>query len=138
KTAHDLLVRRGAVAIVSENRIPGTGLELTGTVEVAEDRRTYRPQLLLADEGQVARAECTCSLFRKQGLKAGPCVHLIALRLAYAEQESKRLKGGEPRQALTAETRTYSRRDRSGEEVRQISLARRRVKIRWGRAGQPP
>ena len=55
RVAHDLLVRRGAVQIVTENRIPGTGLELTGKVAVAEDRREYRPQMLLADEGQVSR-----------------------------------------------------------------------------------
>ena len=59
-------MRRGAVAIVMENPIPGTGLELTGKVVVAEDRREYRPQLLLADEGQVTRAECTCPAFRKR------------------------------------------------------------------------
>src|SRR5690606_3648826 len=79
RIAHDLLVRRGAVQIVSENRIGGIGLELTGKVNVSEDRREYRPQLLLADEGQVSKAECTCTFFRKQGLKAGPCIHLIAL-----------------------------------------------------------
>ena len=44
-------------------------------------------QLLLGDEAQVLKAECTCALFRKQGLKQGPCAHLIALRLSYAEQQ---------------------------------------------------
>jgi predicted DNA-binding WGR domain protein len=137
RVAHDLLVRRGAVAIIAENRIPGTGLELTGKVTVAEDRREYRPQMLLADEGQVSRAECTCTAFRKQGLKAGPCVHLVALRLAYAEQEIRRLSGADPRRAITVETRSYSRRDADGEEVYQVSLERSRLKVRWGRAGRP-
>lgn len=136
RIAHDLLVRRGAVKIVTENRIPGTGLELTGKVTVEEDRREYRPQMLLADEGQVAKAECTCPTFRKQGLKAGPCVHLVALRLAYAEQEARRAQGLEPRQAITVETRTYSKRDPQGEQVVQVSLERQRLKVRWGRAGQ--
>lgn len=136
RVAHDLLTRRGAVAIVSENRIPGTGLELTGQVVVAEDRREYRPQMLLADEGQVTKADCTCAAFRKQGLKAGPCVHLVALRLAYAEQESRRLKGIDSKQAITVETRTYSKRLAAGEEVYQVSLDRRRVKVRWGRDDQ--
>ncbi|WP_406694961.1 SWIM zinc finger family protein [Singulisphaera sp. Ch08] len=138
RIAHDLVVRRGAVKIVTENRIPASGLELTGKVVVEEDRREYRPQLLMADEGQVTRADCTCPAFRKQGLKAGPCVHLIALRLAYAEQEAKRLKGGDAKQVVTVETRTYSRRDPNGEEVHQVSLERRRLRIRWGRAGVPP
>jgi predicted DNA-binding WGR domain protein len=136
RTAHDLLTRRGAVQIVAENRIAGTGLELTGKVAVAEDRREYRPQLLLSDEGQVSKAECTCTFFRKQGLKAGPCPHLVALRLAYAEQEARRARGIDPRQAITVETRTYSRRDASGENVVQVTLDRARLKVRWGRAGE--
>ena len=137
RQAHDLLVRRGAVAIVGENRVPGAGLELTGRVTVEEDKREYRPQMLLADEGQVTRADCTCTGFRKQGLKAGPCVHLVALLMAYAEQESRRLQGLDPMQAITVETRTYSRRRPAGEEVYQVSLERRRLKVRWGRDEQP-
>ncbi|MCI0459208.1 MAG: SWIM zinc finger domain-containing protein [Gemmataceae bacterium] len=137
RIAHDLLVRRGAVKIVSVNRIAGTGLELTGKVTVEEDKREYRPQMLLVDEGMVTKAECTCPLFRKQGLKAGPCPHLIALRLAHADQEIKRLKAGDPKQLVTVETRTYSRRDDEGEHVYQLSLERQRLKLRWGKAGQP-
>jgi predicted DNA-binding WGR domain protein len=137
RTAHDLLTRRGAVEIVSENRIAGTGLELTGKVAVSEDRREYRPVMLLNDEGQVSKAECTCTFFRKQGLKAGPCAHLVALRLACAEQEARRAKAGGPQKGVTVETRTYSRRDAAGEEVVQVTLDRTRVKVRWGRAGQP-
>jgi hypothetical protein len=137
RTAFDLLARRDAVKIVSENRIPGSGLELTGQVVVAEDKREYRPQMLLSDEGQAARAECTCAFFRKQGLKAGPCVHLIALRLAYAAQEAQRLKGDGPKRAITVETRSFSKRGDAGEEVYQVSLERRRLKIRWGVDDQP-
>jgi hypothetical protein len=137
RTAHDLLTRRGAVQIVSENRIAGTGLELTGKVAVAEDRREYRPVLLLNEEGMVGKAECTCTFFRKQGLKAGPCPHLVALRLAYAEQEARRAKGDGSRQAVTVETRTYTRRDGAVSEVIQITLNNRRLKVRWGQAGQP-
>jgi hypothetical protein len=137
RSAHDLLTRRGAVEIVSENRIAGTGLELTGKVTVAEDRREYRPQLLLTEEGQVSKAECTCTFFRKQGLKAGPCPHLIALRLAYAQQEARRAKEAGPGQAITVETRSYSRRDAEGADVVQVTLDRTRLKVRWGRAGQP-
>jgi hypothetical protein len=136
RIAHDLLVRREAVQIVSENRIAGTGLELVGKVAVTEDKREYRPQMTLGDEGQVSRAECTCAAFRKQGLKAGPCVHLVALRLAYAEQERKRRESGDPRQAIVVQTRTYSRRDDKGEDVFQVSLERQRLKLRWGRAGE--
>ncbi len=137
RSAHDWLARRGAVQIVSENRIAGTGLELTGKVSVAEDRREYRPQMLLTDEGQVSKAECTCTFFRKQGLKAGPCAHLVALRLAYGEQEARRAREAGPRAGVTVETRTYSRRDEEGADVVQVTLDRNRLRLRWGRAGQP-
>ena len=137
RIAHDLLVRRGAVKIASENRIATVGLELTGKVTVDEDRREYRPQMVLGDEGQVGRAECTCTLFRTQGLKQGPCPHLIALRLCHADQEAKRLAGAGGREAVQVETRTYSRRDaRGAEDVVQLSLERQKVKIRRGEAGQ--
>src|SRR5436309_10281192 len=93
--------------------------------------------MLLADEGQVSRAECTCPPCRKQGLKAGPCVHLIALRLAYAAQEARRLQGVDPKRAITVETRSFSRRGEAGEEVYQVSLERSRLKIRWGLDDRP-
>lgn len=134
KVAFDLLSRRGAVRIASENRIAGQGLELTGQVSVEEDKRDYRPQMVLADEGQVRKAVCTCTAFRKQWLKGGPCVHLIALRLVYADREAKRAKTDD---AVTFETRAFTRRDGDRETVVQVSLERRNVKVRWGDAGQP-
>ena len=124
RTAHDLLARRGAVQIVSENRIAGTGLELTGKVTVAEDRREYRPQMLLNDEGQVSKAECTCTFFRKQGLKAGPCAHLIALRLAYAEQEARRAQEAGPRRASRSRRALTAGATTTGADVVQVTLDR--------------
>ena len=35
------------------------------------------------------------------------------------------------------ETRTFSRRDEEGADVVQVTLDRNRLKLRWGRAGQP-
>lgn len=134
KVAFDLLTRRDAVKIVSENRIAGQGLEVTGQVAVEEDKRDYRPQMVLADEGQVRRATCTCTAFRTSGLKAGPCVHLIALRLAFADKEAKRAKTDD---AVVFETRAFTRRDGGTESVMQVSLERRKLKLRWGEAGQP-
>jgi hypothetical protein len=60
---------------------------------------------------------------------------LIALRLAYAIREKERLAGGKSKATLTVETRTYSRRDHSGEDVFQISLDRQKLRLRWGKAG---
>jgi hypothetical protein len=136
RLAHDLVHRKDAVSIASENRIHGTGLELTGKAVVAEDKREYRPQLLLSDAGFVSRAECTCHTFRQQGLKSGPCTCLIALRLAHAMREKKRRESGRALKTVTVETRTYSKRENDVEQVVQISLNRRQLKLRWGQAGQ--
>ncbi|QEL13294.1 SWIM zinc finger family protein [Limnoglobus roseus] len=134
KVAFDLLTRRDAVKIVSENRIAGQGLELTGRVSVEEDKRDYRPQMVVADEGQVRKVTCTCTLFRTQGIKSGPCVHLIAIRLAFADKEAKRAKTDD---AVVFETRAFTKRDGDTEQTMQLSLERQKLKVRWGQAGQP-
>ncbi|HEY0136573.1 MAG TPA: hypothetical protein VGB85_20965, partial [Nannocystis sp.] len=132
RVAHDL-VARGAVKIASENRIYGTGLEVTGKVAVEADRREYRPQLVLDDDGRVKSAECTCTFYRKHKLKEGPCAHLIALRVAQAQEEERRRQArGKARATITVETRTYAKRNGDSEEVVQLSLDRQRIKLRWG------
>ncbi len=137
RRAHDLCARKGVVRIVSENRIHGVGLELTGKITVAADKREYRPELLVDDEGRVKKAECTCAFFRKHQLKEGPCEHLIALRLFEAREEAKRRAArGAARGTVTMETRTYARRHPSGEDVYQVALDQKRLKIRWGLRGQ--
>ena len=136
RRAYDLLNRKSAVSIATENRIVGTGVELTGKVVVKEDKRDYRPQLLINDDGFVTKAECTCNEFRRQGLKAGPCTCLVALRLAYAKREADRKASGKSRNTVTVETRTYSKRVSSGEQVYQVTLNRKRIRISWGMAGR--
>jgi hypothetical protein len=136
RRAHDLIADKGAVKIAQENQIHGVGLELTGKVAVAADKREYRPMMLFDDEGRVSKAECTCTFFRQHQLKEGPCEHLIALRLAQAQVEAKRKQQrGKARDTITVETRTYSRRDDKGEQVVQLMLDQKRLKVRWGRGG---
>jgi hypothetical protein len=60
----------------------------------------------------------------------------VALRLAYSIEESKRQKSGKARRTITAETRTFSKRDAKGEMVQQVSLDRKRIRIRWGLASE--
>jgi hypothetical protein len=139
RRAHDLLGQKGAVKIVTENRIHGVGLELTGKVAVTADKREYRPALLEGDEGLVKKAECTCAFFRKHKLKEGPCEHLIALRLLSAREEAvRRSLRGQARGAVMVETRTYARRHPKGEDVVQVALSERRLKVRWGLRGENP
>jgi len=136
KVAFDLLHRRNAVELVSENRIAGTGLELVGKVAVEEDRREYRPMMLLSADGGVSRVECTCTAFRKNGIKDGPCIHLIALRLAWGQLQIKRLAGTSGEEVSAIQTSTWSKRSETGEETYQLSLEKRKLKTRWGKTGE--
>ena len=132
RRAHDLIHRKGAVTLESINRIYGSGLELTGIVKVTEDKRDYRPLMLIDDDGQVLKAQCTCLLYRKQGLTQGPCPHLIALRLKHASAVEKQLKSGKIPPTVTMETRTYYKRRGKRENLCQLTLNKERLKIRWG------
>ncbi len=135
RLAHDLLAAK-AVKIKGENRVFGVGLEITGEVAVKADRREYRPQMTLDDDGRVRKAECTCSFYRKHKLKEGPCAHLIALRLMQAIEEQRRRQArGKSRAKVIVETRTYARRDDEREQVVQLALDRQRIKLRWGERG---
>jgi SWIM zinc finger len=138
RRAHDLCAEKGAVQIVTENRIHDVGLELVGKAAVTADKREYRPELLLDDDGRVKKAACTCAFFRKHQLKEGPCEHLVALRLTAAREEAaRRAQRGAGRSGVVIETRTYTKRSAKGEDVYQVALDRQRLKVRWGPRGQP-
>ena len=69
----------------------------------------------------------------------GPCSHLIALRLCHAREEERRRESarkGELRETVMIETKTYAKRHEAGEEIYQMSLDHRRLKLRWGLRGQ--
>lgn len=139
RAAHDLLATSGAVKQTHENRIHGEGLEITGKVAVAAEKREYRPQMLIAEDGAVRRAECSCAFYRKNKLKSGPCAHLIALRVQFARLTVKRAaQRGKARKTVVTETRTYVRRHPRGETVYQLSLDRARLKVRWGERAADP
>jgi hypothetical protein len=140
KQAHDLLAA-GAVEIEKELRIPDKGTEITGKVTVAADQRDYQVTLLLAPTGQVLKANCTSSFFRKNGMKLGPSAPLIALRLFYAQLEAKRReeeRAGTLRGTTTIEARTCVRRHEKGEDVFQLTLDHKRLKLRWGERRERP
>ncbi len=52
-------------------------------------------EALLDADGRFVRARCTCSYFHRMGLRAGPCRHLLALRVAFDRPRSR-----EPNQIL--------------------------------------
>ena len=51
-------------------------------------------------------------------------------------REKKRKESGRALKTVTVETRTYSKRERDIEQVVQISLDRKRLKVRLGRMGE--
>jgi len=131
RVAWDLLAAK-AVKLTKEERSHGVGTELVATVAVAADKREYRTSFTLDDEGRVRSGQCTCHAFRTHGLKEGPCSHLLALRLRYADLQNTRASKREARGAITTETRTYSRRTDAGDAVTQLSLNKSRLVVRWG------
>jgi hypothetical protein len=46
------------------------------------------PTLRLGEGGNVVKAECDCREFKSQGLRGGPCVHLLALQVRMLESVS--------------------------------------------------
>ncbi len=132
RLAYDLLAGKGGgVKILSENRIQGVGTQYVGEVRVDADRREYRCEMTIDEEGRVKKVDDTSPFFAKHQLKEGPSAPLIALRLEIAQVARARAaeRGAD---TITYETRTYVKRDERGESVYQVSLEERRVKVRWG------
>ncbi len=136
RLAYDLLEGKGGgVEILSENRIQGVGTQYVGEVRVDADRREYRCEMTIDEEGRVKKVDDTSPFFAKHQLKEGPSAPLIALRLKIAQVARVRAseRGAD---TITFETRTYVRRDDRGESVYQVSLEERRLKVRWGLRAQ--
>jgi hypothetical protein len=132
RLAHDLLAGKGgSVTIKSTNQIAGVGTQYVGEIVVEADRREYRSEMTIDEEGRVRRVDCTSPFYRKHQLKEGPSAPLIALRLEIARIQRERA-AQRGNQAITFETRTYVKRHDRGEDVYQISLEERRVKVKWG------
>ena len=133
--AHRLLDEPGAVTLtkVADQGIEGRAIE--GQVVDAKAHRTFHPGFAIDREGRTASATCTCSAFRRSGIKEGPCEHMIALRVAYARSlaqlEAARATP-EGRVQITAETRVLLRRGANGAETFRLSLDGRHVVARFG------
>ena len=122
--AYDLVARQQAIGPLTVRLIPYEGTEISATISVKVDKRDYLSRLKLNEEGLVAKAECSCHQIMQQGLTQGPCSHLIALRLAYAQQQAN-----PDLQQLTQETRVFTRRRTHTPEHIQITLDHKRLLI---------
>ena len=132
--AHRLLQEPGAVTLSKVADQP-EGRAIEGQVVDAKAHRTFYPQFAIDREGRTSGASCTCSAFRRSGIKEGPCEHMIALRVVLAREEARleaeRLTP-EGRARITAETRTLLRRTKVGAETYRLSLDGRHVVARFG------
>ena len=123
--AHRLLGEPGAVTVgkVADQGIEGRAIE--GQVVDAKAHRTFHPGFTIDREGRTTAATCTCTAFRRSGIKEGPCEHMIALRVAYAREQAAleaARSTAEGRAQITAETRVLLRRTPKGAESYRISL----------------
>jgi hypothetical protein len=133
--AHRLLGEPGAVTLTKVADQGVEGREIEGQVVDAKAHRTFHPGFTIDREGRTGSATCTCSTFRRSGVKEGPCEHMIALRVAYARAQAQ-LEAArntpEGRAQITAETRVLLRRTDTGAETFRLSLDGRNVTSRFG------
>ncbi len=82
-TASKEILLRKKAKIDSRIDAPGGGAVVTG---IAEGKPV---ELLLDSDGRIKRGKCVCSHHYRFGIRAGPCRHLLALRvLALRERQS--------------------------------------------------
>src|SRR6185312_16231435 len=120
-----LLSEPGAVTLtkVADQGVEGRAIE--GQVVDAKAHRTFYPAFAIDREGRTASASCTCSAFRRSGIKEGPCEHMIALRVLLSREQARleaARETAEGRAQITAETRILMRRTAAGAETFRISL----------------
>jgi phage gp36-like protein len=76
----------GEARIIARRPFSG-GHKLSGNVKDGPGRA--RPQVVVDHAAQITEATCTCAFAQKHGLTKGPCVHMLALRLAHQDRLEK-------------------------------------------------
>ncbi len=135
--AHRLLATPKAVRLTKVHDLGGEGTRIEGEVEDPQAHRTYRSSFTIDREGRTIDATCTSPQFRRSGLREGPTVPMIALRLLFTREQAaleRARETEEGRKLIRAETRTLIRRQaaNAGSITYRLSLDDREVVIRWG------
>jgi hypothetical protein len=150
--AHRLLAIDDAVRLTKVHELAGEGTRIEGEVEDPQAHRTYRTSFTIDREGRTVDASCTSPQYRRSGLREGPTVPMIALRLLFARRQAEleRARGTEEgRKLIRAETRVLVRRQgprratseapssglaaaNTGSVTYRLSLDDREVVVRWG------
>jgi|GEM_PF-612133 len=145
--AHRLLELDDAVRLTKVHDLGGEGTRIEGEVEDPQAHRTYRTTFTIDREGRTVDATCTSPQFRRSGLREGPTVPMIALRLLFARRQAELERARETeagRKLIRAETRVLVRRQAprrrapasatapGGSITYRLSLDDREVVVRWG------
>jgi hypothetical protein len=132
--AHRIL-EEAKIEITKIHVVHGEGTEIWGEIEDKGARRTFAPRFTIDIEGQVRDAWCNCPTYMRSALREGPCEHMLALRVHHVRKiaETERLRQTpEGRKHISAETRTFIRRDSTGSQTTyRVSLDDRVVRIEW-------
>lgn len=70
--------------LVQAEVLQGGLLKLTGTVK--DQSKTYTPELILDADQRMIQASCGCNFYIRNKLTQGPCEHILALRMAFAQR----------------------------------------------------
>ncbi|WP_428264390.1 hypothetical protein [Haliangium sp.] len=135
ESAHRLLATPDQVRLTHVHDLGAEGVRIEGEVEDKRAHRTYKASFTIDREGRTVDASCTSPAFRRAGLREGPTVPMIALRLAYARQQAELERARdtpEGRRLIRAETRTLLRRSQGQTTMYRLSLSDRQVTVRWG------
>ncbi len=133
--AHRLLEVPDQVRLTHVHDLGAEGVRIEGEVDDRQAHRSYKSSFTIDREGRTVDAACTSPAFRRAGLREGPTVPMIALRLCYARQQAEleRARTTEAgRKLIRAETRTLLRRTAAGATMIRLSLSDRQVTMRWG------
>ncbi len=138
--AHRLLEVEDQVQLTKVHDLGGEGVRIEGEVDDKQAHRKYQTSFTLDREGRTVDASCTSPQFRQSGLREGPTVPMIALRLLYARQQAALEKARdteEGRKLIRAETRIMLKRSVKGfAQNYRLSLDHRQVTVHWGRDPQ--
>jgi len=135
KLAFELVERATAIKQFSHNTIYNKGTELSAQITVKEDKRDYLSKLLINEEGNVDKAECTCHFYLQNRLTKGPCSHLIALRITF-DHFLKNQKSAKAQNQLEQEVKNLSKRSGTKRQVYQLFFEKTKLQIRWGADGE--
>jgi predicted nucleic acid-binding Zn finger protein len=82
----NLLLLQSKVSITSVEQLAKGQVKIQGKVQ---DRHLHLPFLVIDGDDRMVQAGCDCNFYNMNKLRKGPCEHILALRMAYNQQQGK-------------------------------------------------